>query len=127
MHGVYPVELHGKQTFIAMGVTKVAMTAEEEFPDVHQVLVHPERWCLVHGLSSLPESLCSRPSPVRKKWSLLNAHTGTQREILLCLSGNSYWGMDGKIYKCCPGMLFVVDPLIPHDNQYPETADGLEH
>lgn len=24
-------------------------------------------------------------------------------------------------------MLFVVDPFVPHENQYPESVNGLEH
>lgn len=46
---------------------------------------------------------------------------------MFCLRGEGVFGLGGKIYSCQPGMLFVIDPEVLHDDHYPEIADGLEH
>lgn len=103
------------------------MDTNNNFSARREVLLHPEQWRVVHPLLPACKSEKVRPSTTRKRWSQENAHFGIQREMLLSLVGNEYFGMDGQLYSCRPGTLFVIDPRIPHDNYYPESADGLEH
>lgn len=91
------------------------------------VLLAAERWVTVAAGMPAPTISPPRPPAGRQAWSTRNAHHNAHREILLAVRGADWFGMDGRLYPCGPGHLFLIDPGIPHDNYYPETADGLEH
>ncbi len=90
-------------------------------------LLHPEHWMVLTGAAGGRVPARHPPSPARVAWSAANAHRNTNREILLCLAGNDYFGLNGQLYPARPGRLFIIDPGVPHDNYYPPETCGLEH
>jgi AraC-like DNA-binding protein len=103
------------------------MPKEPNSPAIDEVLLHPERWQVILPATAEEHPAGLEPDPRRRRWSLAHAHRGPQRELLLSLKGNGYFGLAGKLHPCRPGMLFVIDPGIDHDNFYPQSSDGLEH
>lgn len=91
------------------------------------VLLHSERWTVVQG--AMPGAAAGRPRvpSARRAWSQANAHRIANPEILLAVRGEDWFGMDGAMYPCRPGCLFLIAPGVPHDLNYPESASGLEH
>lgn len=103
------------------------MTTTLALPEEEAVLLHPERWQVILPSSGEHHRKGEEPDRKRRNWSLSHAHRGPHRELLLCLGGRGYFGLAGRVHRCRPGTLFVIDPAIDHDNYYPVTADGLEH
>lgn len=97
------------------------------FDDVSDVLLHAERWTVVHAATMTGPDDGARPPARRRTWSRVNAHTNDSLEILLSVRGEDWFGMRGTMHRCRPGCLFLIDPGVPHDAFYPETASGLEH
>lgn len=93
---------------------------------VGAVLLHPEQWRVV-GPFAGNVAPARDVDEQRVAWSCQNAHKSAAREILLSVGGAGFFGMDGKLYPCRPGYLFIIDPGVLHDNYYPSTASGLEH
>lgn len=93
--------------------------------DVSDVLLHAERWIVTCADSPAEDE--ARPPPRRRAWSREHAHINAGLEILLAVRGEDWFGMGGAMHRCRPGRLFLIDPGVPHDAYYPETASGLEH
>lgn len=95
--------------------------------EVSDVLLHAERWSVVRTGARTDPVDGLRPSARRCAWSRANSHVNAGLEILLAVRGSDWFGMDGTMHRCRPGCLFLIDPGVPHDAYYPETASGLEH
>lgn len=105
-------------------MTDIVMNDALHTDRTQSVLMHPENWLL---LTADSQSRVSHVAQGRVAWSMKNAHSDTSWEVLLCLNGNAYFGMDGKVFPAGPGTMFVVYPGVCHDNNYPPDANGLEH
>lgn len=90
------------------------------------MLLSSDRWVTVAPGTPVPAAGPRAPAE-RKAWSARHTHQNENREILLALGGTDWFGMDGRLYPCRPGTLFLIDPRVRHENLYPESADGLEH
>ncbi len=62
-----------------------------------------------------------------ERWSAHHSHRHPYREILVPLSGNTVYGVNGTIYPCKPGCVFFLDARDVHDVFYPAFAPELEH
>lgn len=91
------------------------------------VLLHAERWSVTCADSPVERGGGARPPARRRTWSREHAHINDGLEILLAVRGDDWFGMGGAMHRCRPGCLFLIDPGVPHDAFYPETASGLEH
>jgi len=60
--------------------------------------------------------------PRFKAWSLKHAHSHNFNEILVSLSGNHLYGIDGKTFAFVPGNFVLLPRQLPHDSVY-----GLHH
>ncbi len=103
------------------------MKPSRSSPSEDDVLQHPERWQVILPASEEHHPKGGEPDGRRRRWSLTHSHRGPQREFLLSVKGSGFFGLSGRLHPCRPGMLFVIDPDVDHDNFYPESADGLEH
>ncbi len=93
-----------------------------------ELLLHSEKWLLI-GVGPLPAGVVAKKdaSVARRRWSVLNASEHSQGEMLFCLAGESYFGLDRVLYRCVPGTLFIIEPHMLHDDFYPPEASGLDH
>lgn len=89
------------------------------------LLEHPEAWKIV---SSLLRPECPEIHiGTHLKWMKTHTDRHPAREALVGLSGNSYCGFKGKIYRCAPGTVFFFDAFAPHDSLYPSHYPDSAH
>lgn len=58
----------------------------------------------------------------QQAWRRSNAHTPPQREVFLVLSGEVFYGLNGKVHPGRPGDLFLYDIGDLHDKFLPPTS-----
>lgn len=96
-------------------------------PPTHVPLNHfnlrKENWQkAIDSLRSHDGNPVERPPADFKTWSLKHAHTHNFNEILVSLSGNHLYGIDGKVFAFVPGNFVLLPRQLPHDSIY-----GLHH
>jgi len=91
------------------------------------LFLQPRRWQFVGaGEGDVPAVDRDMP-PARRRWSREHTHRHPAREMLFCIRGEGCFGLGEKLYPCRPGLFFVIDPDVGHDDHYPGDASGLEH
>ena len=89
-------------------------------------LLHdPWRWQVYTTL--LPGEVQPMSETRHERWSAHHSHRHPYREILVPLSGNTVYGVNGTIYPCKTGCDFFLDGRDVHDVFYPAFAPELEH
>jgi len=58
---------------------------------------------------------------------LANQHAHSCREAMIALEGKTVYGVNGQIYPCVPGSVFMFDPGMPHDQGYPSWSPATTH
>ena len=57
-------------------------------------------------------------SPAYRGWMSTNTHSHSYTELLLCLTGDHLYGMDGKAQSLSPGEVLIFPPGVRHDSGY---------
>jgi|GEM_PF-6131762 len=60
-------------------------------------------------------------------WSRRHRHLHPYREILVCLSGETWYGWGDGLQHCPPGQVLFFAPQESHDLGYPPFVGPLEH
>lgn len=95
--------------------------------DWEALFLHPEAWQVIGMGVSGGACSAERTTLSRRRWSAEHAHCHPGCEMMLCVKGEGLFGLDGMLYPCRPGTLFLMPPETLHDDHYPETAHGMEH
>jgi AraC-like DNA-binding protein len=89
------------------------------------LLLSPSTWHVVSSeISDLP---VASPGFKYLNWVNENTHKHHNREIMFVLSGTSYHSLNGKIYYCKPGTIFLIDSNVEHDCYYPPFDNDIKH
>ncbi len=92
-------------------------------PDL-AVLADPRRWRLAGpSFATTPAD----PLPRYQRWMRRHQHTHTYAEAMIALAGQTVYGIEGQIYPCRPGSVFIFEPDRAHDVAYPPWAPPLRH
>ncbi len=102
------------------------MTSKSQPRPWMSVLLHPESWNVVFSANPAPARRLPGLTAARRVWSRAHSHRNPCRETLLCLEGNCFFGLDGRVYPCAPGSLFFIEANVPHDNYYPADTRAVE-
>jgi AraC-like DNA-binding protein len=87
---------------------------------------------LSHSQLKLVSSFLSDIAPVKPdkkylKWINENSTNHDYREVMLTLSGTTYFTLEGTTYLCEPGTVFLIDSNEEHDFYYPPFNDNFKH
>lgn len=94
-------------------------------PQMLQVALAPETWRLVS--SALPPEMPTVRDDAHREWMAGNSHCHAHREVLLVLSGEPHFGLDGRVYASAPGTVFVLGAFEPHDLEWPPWTPDSDH
>ena len=88
------------------------------------VLLQIRSWRLVCSVSadSHPVVLSRH-----RRWMPVHQHAHSYPEVMIALEGKTVYGINHRIYPCCPGSVFVFDPGVPHDQGYPSWTPIIAH
>jgi len=89
------------------------------------VLLSSSKWSLVS--SGYSEISPVKPDKQYLKWISQSSETHQQREMMLVLSGTSYFTLGGVTYQGSPGTIFLIDSNEKHDLYYPPFGGKIKH
>lgn len=91
------------------------------------VLASPWRWRIVSSL--FPPEVAPSNSRTHQQWMAQKGsqHQNTHDEVLVALQGRGLYGLQGKVYPCQPGSVFLFNQTDYHDTNYPPHATGMTH
>ncbi len=100
---------------------KNAYFSEDDLP----VLLSCSKWHLVSSANSeLPPA---RPDKEYLEWITRNSESHQHREVMMVLSGVSYFTLEGVTYQSRPGTIFLLDANEEHDYYYPPSGGDFRH
>lgn len=87
---------------------------------------------LSYSKIKLVTSMFSEIKPIKTddkylKWVNTNSDHHSHREILMALTGNTCFTLNGMTYPCMPGTVFLIDGGVLHDSYYPNYFDNFKH
>lgn len=89
------------------------------------ILMSCSKWHLVSSVNSdIPPA---KPDNEYLKWITQNSDVHQHREVMLALSGKSYFTLDGVTYQSSPGTIFLLDANEKHDYYYPPSCGDIRH
>ena len=88
------------------------------------VLFQPWSWRLA---STLITDCHSISSSRHYRWMMTHQHKHPYMEVMIALRGKTVYGINGCIYPCSPGSVFMFDPAITHDSGYPPWTPAITH
>ncbi len=95
------------------------------YPAMRRILTAPATWRLIyHGGDVLP---VANPAPTLKNWLRTHLHEHSCLDIMMVLRGRGWYGLDGKVFSCRPGTIFIFLPHQPHPCGYPPDHGDFEH
>lgn len=90
-----------------------------------QIAEHPGKWRCVHPL--FRDDPARSHSPVFSNWLQTNSHRHEAREIMVALTGNTFYGVGHDVIKCRPGSVFFFESGHQHQVGYPPFAPICDH
>jgi len=89
------------------------------------ILLSYSKWHLVSSINSeLPPVT---PDREYLEWITQNSDIHQHREVMLVLSGTSYFTLGGITYQSRPGTIFLIDANEKHDLYYPPFGGHIKH
>ncbi len=94
-------------------------------PAIRRVLTTPATWRLIyHGCDALP---VANTAPELKNWLRTHLHEHSCLDIMMVLRGRGEYGLDGQVFGCRPGTIFIFLPHQPHPCGYPPDHGDFVH
>ncbi|MFA5864783.1 MAG: AraC family transcriptional regulator [Phycisphaerae bacterium] len=92
--------------------------------DMSLLLACP-KWRLISSVNSdIPPV---KPDNKYLEWITRNSDIHQHREVMLVLSGSSYFTLDGVTYQSRPGTIVLIDANEKHDLYYPPFCGNIKH
>lgn len=87
-----------------------------------ELLLSPEKWQFITARTR--NSILEQEKESQRE-KQLDSHP--MREILMTVSGKYSYAYNDKYYDCAPGVIFLIDSHMSHENYYTSDAVGLFH
>jgi len=94
---------------------------------VLDVLASPWRWRIVSSLYEPDVEPVDDRAHIQWMTQEKHQHQNSHEEILVSLAGSGVYGLQGKVYPCQPGTVFLFNQTDYHDTGYPQHASGMTH
>ena len=89
------------------------------------ILLSPHKLRLIS--SRLSDIISVQPDKKYLEWLNKNRSKHQHREVMLVLSGDSCFTLNGITYSCRPGTVFLIDSESEHDSYYPPFVKNIKH
>lgn len=99
------------------------MKAADIHPHHLELLQAPERWRFIGDTTRLDSDVPSR----YRHWYAAHRHAHSHAEIMITLAGQSWYGVGDGHHRIEPGSVLLLDPMLPHQQLYPDFETELEH
>lgn len=89
------------------------------------VMQSPWDWKIISSLFPPDTQTVNRRK--HEEWLEKNNHSHPHREIMFALEGETHYSLNGRLYRCSPGSIFLFNSMETHDFYYPPFSPDIVH